>query len=61
MRAVRVPAGESRVELHYVEPSLARGAAISLGALLVLMAIGWRGWRQARGENPMVESASSPG
>jgi hypothetical protein len=42
MRAVRVPAGESRVELHYVEPSLGRGAAISLGALLVLVAIGWR-------------------
>jgi hypothetical protein len=45
MRAVRVPAGESRVELHYVEPSLARGAAISLCALLVLGAIGWRARR----------------
>jgi hypothetical protein len=42
MRAVRVPAGESRVELRYVEPSLARGAAISLCALLVFVAIGWR-------------------
>jgi hypothetical protein len=42
MRAVRVPAGESRVRLYYVEPSLALGAAISLGALLVLVAIGWR-------------------
>jgi hypothetical protein len=45
MRAVRVPAGESRVELHYVEPSLVRGAAISLCALLVLVAIGWRSRR----------------
>jgi uncharacterized membrane protein YfhO len=45
MRAVRVPAGESRVELHYVEPSLARGAAISLCALLVLGAIAWRARR----------------
>jgi uncharacterized membrane protein YfhO len=43
MRAVGVPAGESQVELHYVEPSLARGAAISLCALLVLVVIGWRG------------------
>jgi hypothetical protein len=42
MRAVCVPAGESRVELHYVEPDLARGAAISLCALLVLVTIGWR-------------------
>jgi hypothetical protein len=42
MRAVRVPAGESRVELHYVEPDLARGVVISLCALLVLVAIGWR-------------------
>jgi uncharacterized membrane protein YfhO len=42
MRAVCVPAGESRVELHYVEPSLARGAEISLCALLVLGAISWR-------------------
>ena len=42
MRAVRVPAGESRIELHYVEPSLALGAVISLCALLVLVAIGWR-------------------
>jgi hypothetical protein len=42
MRAVRVPAGESRVKLYYVEPSLALGAAISLGALLVLAAVGWR-------------------
>jgi hypothetical protein len=42
MRAVRVPAGESQVELRYVEPDLARGAAISMGALLVLGAIGWR-------------------
>ncbi|HXA80009.1 MAG TPA: hypothetical protein VNV14_01965 [Opitutaceae bacterium] len=48
MRAVCVPAGESRVELHYVEPSLARGAVISLCALLVLVAIGWRGWTQER-------------
>jgi hypothetical protein len=47
MRAVRVPAGESRVELHYVEPSLARGATISLGALLVLVAIGWRSRRMS--------------
>jgi hypothetical protein len=42
MRAVRVPAGESQVELHYVEPDLARGAAFSLCALLVLVVIGWR-------------------
>jgi hypothetical protein len=42
MRAVRVPAGESRVEMHYVEPGLVLGAAISLGALLMLAAIGWR-------------------
>jgi hypothetical protein len=48
MRAVRVPAGASRVELHYVEPSLARGAAISLCALLVLVVIGWRGWTRER-------------
>jgi hypothetical protein len=48
MRAVRVPAGESRVELHYVEPSLVRGAVISLGALLVLVAIGWRLRRRDR-------------
>jgi uncharacterized membrane protein YfhO len=49
MRAVPVPAGESRVELHYVEPSLARGAAISLCALLVLVAIGWRSRRLSSG------------
>lgn len=42
MRAVRVPAGESRVKMYYLEPSLALGAAISLGALLVLAAVGWR-------------------
>jgi hypothetical protein len=47
MRAVRVPAGESRVELYYVEPNLARGAAISLGALLMLAAIGWRSRRMS--------------
>jgi hypothetical protein len=41
MRAVSVPAGESRVEMYYVEPSLARGAAISTAAFLVLMAVGW--------------------
>jgi hypothetical protein len=46
MRAVAVPAGESRVEMYYVEPSLARGAAISLAAWLVLMAIGWRSRRR---------------
>jgi hypothetical protein len=45
MRAVRVPAGESRIELHYVEPDLARGAVISLCSLAVLVAIGWRGRR----------------
>jgi hypothetical protein len=48
MRAVRVPAGESRVNLYYVEPSLLRGAVISLCALLVLVVIGWRGWRLER-------------
>jgi hypothetical protein len=48
MRAVRVPAGESRVEMRYVEPSLARGAAISLCALLVLGAISWRSRRTGR-------------
>jgi hypothetical protein len=42
MRAVAVPAGESRVEMYYVEPSLARGAAISLAAWLVLIVIAWR-------------------
>jgi hypothetical protein len=47
MRAVRVPAGENQVELRYVEPSLVRGAGISLCALLVLGAISWR-WRQPR-------------
>ncbi|HTB80954.1 MAG TPA: hypothetical protein VK717_08715 [Opitutaceae bacterium] len=36
MRAVRVPAGVSQVELHYVEPSLALGGTISLLALAVL-------------------------
>jgi hypothetical protein len=46
MRAVRVQAGESQVEMRYVEPSLARGAVISLGALLVLVAIGWRSRRR---------------
>jgi hypothetical protein len=60
MRAVRVPAGESRVELHYVEPSLARGAAISLGALLVLVVIGWRGWRQERGISSHKPVGESP-
>ncbi|HXA80010.1 MAG TPA: hypothetical protein VNV14_01970, partial [Opitutaceae bacterium] len=47
MRAVRVPAGESRIELHYVEPDLARGAVISLCALLVLVATGWRSHRMS--------------
>jgi hypothetical protein len=42
MRAVRVPAGESRVEMRYVEPSLGRGVVISLCALLVLVMISWR-------------------
>ena len=42
MRAVRVPAGESQIEMRYVEPSLARGAEISLCALLVLGAIALR-------------------
>jgi hypothetical protein len=42
MRAIRVPSGESRVRLYYVEPSLAAGVAISLGMLLLLAAIDWR-------------------
>jgi uncharacterized membrane protein YfhO len=49
MRAVRVPAGESRVDLYYVEPSLLRGAAISLCAWLVFVVIGWRLWTHQRG------------
>ncbi len=42
MRSVSVPAGVSQVELHYVEPSLALGGAISLSAMAVLGLIGWR-------------------
>ena len=44
MRAVRVGAGNSTVRLYYLEPSLARGAAISGGAMLVLITLGllWR-------------------
>jgi hypothetical protein len=49
MRAVQVPAGKSRVELYYVEPTLARGAAISLCALLLLFVLGWHAWKQERG------------
>jgi hypothetical protein len=54
MRAVRVPVGESQVEMRYVEPSLARGAVVSLCALLVLMAIGWRVHRLADGTGTMT-------
>jgi hypothetical protein len=62
MRAVPVPAGESRVELYYVEPSLARGAAISLCALMILMVIGRRAWvreQKASGPKPAMESSPS--
>jgi uncharacterized membrane protein YfhO len=37
-RAVKVPAGQHRVEMYYQPPSFAIGAAISIGAVVALAA-----------------------
>jgi hypothetical protein len=49
MRAVRLPAGDHLVALSYAPPGLAAGVAVSVGSLLLLVALaGWPRRPQAR-------------
>ncbi|MBI5773301.1 MAG: YfhO family protein, partial [Verrucomicrobia bacterium] len=45
-QAVEVPAGRSRVVLVYRERMLVPGAAVSGGALILLLALVWKAWKK---------------
>jgi uncharacterized membrane protein YfhO len=57
LRAVAVPAGESRVELQFVDPALRRGLGVTLAALAAVVALA--AWGVLRGRR-MASSEAGP-